>query len=174
MVGFGNLLGGIERQSALWNRGVDRIVHDRQHEFASAIRFWHQMFANAREDAVMVPFSGKLVLRRVFGSHLEISSARECAGIQIIDVILWLFARSLKEDLPPNCQRLLDYVHSRAHADDFSFANAAEHAGDMVDALQSTEMSPELEARARALGGEIERRRLAGMAQYANEKAGQG
>lgn len=64
------------------------------------------------------------------------------AVIQIIDVILWLFARSLKEEIPQNFQGLLDYVYSRAYMEDFSFPNAEEMAEAMLDKLFSTEMSP--------------------------------
>lgn len=170
MVGFGNLLGGIEKQSVVWQRPVDRIIHDRQHEFAQAIEFWHKMYSNALPDAVNVPFSGKMVLRKVFGSKLEISSAKESAGIQIIDVVLWLFSRSLKQDLPPNCQKLLDYVHGRAHSDDFSFAAAEVFATLSVDRANAVEMTPKAIEDARALSAEIEQRRLQAMSDFEREK----
>ncbi len=39
MVGFGNLLGGIEGQSNVWQRPVEVIKHDRRHEFEAALKF---------------------------------------------------------------------------------------------------------------------------------------
>ncbi len=170
MVGFGNLLAGIEKQSVVWQRPVDRIVHDRQHEFASAIEFWHKMYSNARPEAVTVPFSGKMVLRKVFGSKLEITSAKESAGIQVIDVILWLFSRSLKQELPPNCQKLLNYVHSRAHSDDFSFAGAEAIAAASVERANSVTMTPEAIEGARAFRAEMEQGRLQAMSDFENEE----
>jgi hypothetical protein len=172
MVGFGNLLSGIEHQSAVWRRPVDCITHDRQQEFAAALKFWHEMFSNARADLVDIPFSGKMVLRKVFGSRLEMSSSHDSAGIQIIDVILWLFARAQKEDLPPNCQRILDYVYSRGHLDDFSFANAEEAAGAVLDQAYAADLSPQMLDEARSLNAEIEQRRLSAMDDYAREKEG--
>lgn len=166
MVGFGNLLGGIEMQSAAWQQPVECITHDRQNEFAPAIEFWHKMYSNAREEAVVVPFSGKLVLRKVFGSRLEISSARESAGIQIIDVILWLFSRSMKQELPPNCQKFLNYVHGRAHSEDFSFAGAAAVTAALVDRVNSFDMTPEMIESSRALRDEMDQRRLQGMREF--------
>ena len=119
MVGFGNLLSGIERQSNVWRRPVEVIKHDRQHEFEPALKFWHEMYSNALDDVVQLPLGEKMVLRKVFGSRLEISSAEESAGIQIIDVILWLFARSLRGHvLPDGCQALLNYVYGRAYQDE--------------------------------------------------------
>ncbi|MBA4781325.1 DUF3800 domain-containing protein [Blastomonas sp.] len=170
IIGFGNLLGAIEKQSAMWGRPVDVIRHDRQNEFAAAIKFWHQMYSNAREDVIDHPFGGKMVLRRVFGSKLEISEAKASAGIQIIDVILWLFARSQKADLPPNCQAILDYVYNRGFLDDFSVATAERGAIQLIREIESQPISAKMVRDGIELRAEIEQRRLAGMADYALRK----
>lgn len=171
MVGFGNLLAGIERQSAVWRRSVDVIKHDRQHEFAPALRFWHEMYSKALPGAVNLPFGDKMVLRKVFGSKLEISSAQESAGIQIIDVILWLFARTLRGDaLPEKCQALLNYIYGRAMQDDFSFDGVGAAAERMIDGIFARPLSDDDLERARALQIESEERCLAAMAEYAGEK----
>lgn len=39
IIGFGNLLAAIEKQSSLWGRKVEVIRHDRQHEFAAGLKF---------------------------------------------------------------------------------------------------------------------------------------
>ena len=171
MVGFGNLLQAIEEQSVFWGRAVEVIKHDRQQEFAQALGFWHQMYWNARPDVVQLPLGPKLVLRKVFGSRLEISSAKESAGIQAIDVILWLFGRSMREELPPASSRLLDYVLGRARQDDFSFAGVGANAENVIDAMQRIPMSPAALADAKVLADEIEARRLEGMAEYARSAA---
>ena len=172
MVGFGNLLAGIEQQSNVWNRPVDVIRHDRQHEFEPAIKFWHDMYSNARNDVVTLPLGEKMVLRKVFGSRLEISSAENSAGIQVIDTILWLFARSLREDkMPQNCQALLDYVYSRAYQDDFSFDGVGAAAEEMVEHIENSPLSPDVMEDARRLHAEIEERRRDGMEEYARAKA---
>lgn len=158
MVGFGNLLAGIERQSNVWGRPVDVIRHDRQHEFAPSIRFWHEMYSNARDDVVVLPLGEKMVLRKVFGSRLEISSAEESAGIQVIDVILWLFARSLRGDqLPNDCQALLDYVYRRAHQDDFSFSGVGAKTEALIDEVECAPLSPKAIEQARTLQFEFSR-----------------
>lgn len=175
MVGFGNLLAGIERQSNVWSRAVNTIKHDRQNEFEPAIKFWHKMYANARDDVVNLPLGENMVLRKVFGSDLVISSAKESAGIQVIDVILWIFARSLKgHELPEGCQALLNYVYSRAYQDDFSFSGVGYAAGEMIEQIEAQPMSPKALEDARALQIEIEERRKTAMADYARAKAGAG
>lgn len=170
IIGFGNLLGAIEKQSAIWGRPVEVIRHDRQNEFGAAIKFWHQMYSNAREDVVEHPFGGKMVLRRVFGSRLEISDAKASPGIQIIDVILWLFARAQKTDLPPNCQAILDYVYCRGFLDDFSFNSADKVATKLILEIESQPLSAQMIADGSKLRAEIEQRRLAGMEDYARSK----
>lgn len=172
MVGFGNLLAGIERQSNVWKRPVEAIKHDRQHEFEQSIKFWHKMYSNAREDVVHLPLGEKMVLRKVFGSRLEISTAKESAGIQIIDVILWLFARSLRGDvLPTNCQSLLEYVYSRAYQDDFSFAGVGAAAEQLIEDIESTPLPDNALADARALSLELEQRRQEAMELYERANA---
>lgn len=175
MIGFGNLLAGIERQSNEWGRPVDVIKHDRQHEFAPAMRFWHELYSNAREEVVTLPLGEKMVLRKVFGSKLEISASKDSAGIQIIDAILWLFARSLRgEILPAGCQALLDYVYRRAYQDDFSFAGVGASAEELLDEIEQAPLSQAQLEKARALQQEIEDRRLGAMQAYAEDKAGRG
>ena len=128
------------------------------------------MYSNARADVVEHPFGGRMVLRRVFGSSLEISDAKASVGIQIIDVILWLFSRAQKTDLPPNCQAILDYVYSRGHLDDFSFSTAEAAATQAILDVEGRPLSADMIEDGRKLRLEIEERRLAGMAEYAQSK----
>lgn len=170
MVGFGNLLAGIEEQSVVWKRPVDLIKHDRQNEFSAAIETWHHMYSNALPGAVTLPFGRKFVLRKVFGSRLQMTSAVESPGIQMIDVILWLFARALRQDLPEKCQRLLNYVYSRAFQDDFSFAGVGADVESLITAIERQPMPAQAMADARRLQAELEERRQAAMAEYAQGK----
>lgn len=167
MVGFGNLIAGIERQSDVWKVSVDLITHDRQNEFGPALRFWHGMFANALDEAIELPFGERYVPRKVFGSRFELSMARDSAGLQIVDVVLWLFARTLRGDeLPAGCQRLLDYVYSRCRQDDFSFAGVGVAAERMIADLEAVDLPPGRLEEAKALYRESEERRIEAMEAY--------
>jgi Protein of unknown function (DUF3800) len=171
MVGFGNLLAGIERQSNVWKRPVDVIKHDRQHEFEQSIKFWHEMYSNARDDVVRLPLGEKMVLRKVFGSRLEMTVAKDSVGIQIIDIILWLFARSLRGGvIPTHCQALLNYVYGRAYQDDFSFAGVGAATEQLINDIENTPLPDAAFADARALSLELEQRRNAEIASYAQAK----
>lgn len=171
MVGFGNLLAGIEMQSNAWGRPVDVIRHDRQQQFAQNIKDWHQMYSNALPDIVRLPLGEKMVLRKVFGSRLEISTAKESAGIQTIDVILWLFVRALRsESLPENCQRLLDYVYGRAVQDDFSFAGVGSALEAFLDHFDQLDIPAPYIGQALILRDDLERRRQLEMSAFEQQK----
>jgi hypothetical protein len=128
------------------------------------------MYSNALPGAVTLPFGRKFVLRKVFGSRLQMTSAVECPGIQMIDVILWLSARALRQDLPEKCQRLLNYVYSRAFQDDFSFAGVGADVESLITAIERQPMPAVAMADARRLQAELEDRRQAAVAEYAQSK----
>ena len=173
MVAFGNLLAAIEQQSNAWRRPVEVIRHDRQQEFAQSLKDWHSLYANARPDVVQLPLGEKMVLRKVFGSRLEISSASDSAGIQTIDVILWLFGRALRGDtLPDSCQRLLNYVFSRAIQDDFSFSGVGAAMETFIHHFDRLEVPREHLAEAKRLRDDLERHRQQQMSAHAAEHAG--
>jgi len=125
-VGFINLLSGVESWSAKWQSPVRKIFHDRQSQFEKLFADWHQIFSNAPDDEVIIPGDFEpMVLRKVFGSELIIKNSADSAGIQVVDLVLWLINRTIREDrLGPGATYLLSYIlrHSRFHR--FSFAGA--------------------------------------------------
>lgn len=171
MVGFGNLLDGIERQSISWGYPVKIIRHDRQSEFEQGIRLWHKLFSNARPDVIDLPLGERVVLRKVFGSRLEISSAKESPGIQVVDIILWLLSRAFKGDeLPQGCQKLMDYVYARARQDDFSFAGVGAATEQVIEQIFAADISDDTLARAAALRKQGDEQRREAMLEYARAK----
>jgi hypothetical protein len=111
-------------------------------QFEQSLRFWHQMFANASADPLYLPGGERHILRKVFGSQFVISSAEESAGIQAVDLVLWLFQRVLSgNDLPPASARLMRFVFRRARQHDFSFAGVSNRLEVMFDGLWSRPLS---------------------------------
>ena len=60
MVAFGNLLEGIEDRSKAWKRPVKKILHDRQSQIGTTLKYWHELFSNASPNHLSGP-----------GNHLE-------------------------------------------------------------------------------------------------------
>lgn len=122
LVGFGNLMDGVEVQSQSWRRPVRRIRHDRQSEFEAALRWWHELYANASPERVPLMMGEMFKAQRAGGSTFEISTAEASPGIQVTDVIMWLFNRLNREkEIGPDSWRLMQWVFRRSRQNDFSF-----------------------------------------------------
>ncbi len=166
MVAFTNLLDGLETLSVKWNRPVRLIRHDRQSQFESTLAEWHQLVSNALSDPIHLPGETR-VLRKVHNSDFKVAASDTSPGIQVADVILWLFKQFLSgKELPYHCARLLNFAMRRGMQNDFSFegVNLAmrETLGPMLDA----DVSEEQLAKAREALEHYEKIRLDNMASY--------
>ncbi len=122
LIGFGNLMDGVEAQSEAWRRPVRRIRHDRQSEFGPALRFWHQLYANASPERVPLMMGEMFKAQRAGGSTFEISTSEASPGIQVTDIVMWLFSRlNRKREIGLDSWRLMQWVFRRSRQNDFSF-----------------------------------------------------
>lgn len=164
-VAFGNLMGGMELQSKAWGRRIELIRHDRQNEFAGALAFWHDMYANASPEAVDLMLGEKFVMQKGYGSRLEMTDSAHSAGIQVTDVLLWLFNRaSSKKPIGEQGWRLLRHALRRSHQSDFSFEGVELAMGQQFGWMLDVDPPKDaLERAAKVLeqGEEIRRRRMA-------------
>ncbi len=122
LVGFGNLMDAVEVQSQAWRRPVRRIRHDRQSEFEAPLRWWHDLYANASPERVPLMMGEMFKAQRAGGRTFEISAAEASPGIQVTDVIMWLFNRLHREkEIGADSWRMMQWVFRRARQNDFSF-----------------------------------------------------
>lgn len=64
----------------------------------------------------------KYVFQKVFGSEFRISSAEKSAGIQVVDLALWILRRlSADAEISPSCTRLFGFIARRGYMHDFTF-----------------------------------------------------
>ena len=163
LVGFGNLMDGVEVQSQAWHRPVRRIRHDRQSEFEAALRFWHELYANASPERVPLMMGEMFKAQRAGGSTFEISAAEASPGIQVTDVIMWLFNRLHREkEIGADSWRLMQWVFRRAMQNDFSFdgvlgALDARYAGLMTEPMEEARLDAAREQLAMIDAGTKER-----------------
>jgi hypothetical protein len=171
MVAFPALLEGIEERSKLWRRSVKRIYHDRQAEFGSTLRHWHELFSHASPKPLIWPFEEKRVFRKVFGSEFVLTDARDDVGIQVIDTILWLFKKITDgNSLPPDCIKLMRFVFRRAQLSDFSYDSVSRGLGEFLSELEGAEISEEQIEAGEKLLRLAEERRQTNLLKYAEEK----
>lgn len=141
VVAFVNLMDGIECLSISWDRPVKEIVHDNQPQFERTLAEWHKLYSRP-ELAGMEPLSWpgeteRHSLSRAAGSRFRLSTDEESSGLQVVDVILWLFKRSITDKgIGPNSQALLNRVFLRGLQNDMSFSGV----GAQIDA-KWTEMA---------------------------------
>jgi hypothetical protein len=170
MVAFTNLLRGLQHYSRLWNRPVARITHDQQCEFEKALKQYHELYSNVSSEELN--WAGETyTLQVVPGSEFVVSEDANSPGIQIVDVILWVYSQYAKgKVLPRGCERLLSYAMDHAWINDFSFAGVEDSLLEKYGKIFNGEISAEDEARARAYLAEAEARRIASMKQYEKDR----
>jgi len=126
MVAFTNLLNGLQHYSQLWKRPVARITHDQQSEFEKSLKLHHEIFSNASPE--QMKWAGETyTLQVVPDSEFVVSEDSLSPGIQIVDIVLWIYSQYAKgKRLPGGCERLLRYATDHAWISDFSFKGVEE------------------------------------------------
>lgn len=170
LVAFTNLLEGLEIYSKERKKRVARITHDRQSEFEKCLQMWHELFSNASPGEFR--WVGEAyTFQRVAGSEFEVKESGLSPGIQVADVVLWLYAQFHKgKELPPKCSALIEYVLSNGWHNDFSFEGVEQSLIAKFGSVLSTPLNPEQEESARALMAEAERRRQESMDEYKRDR----
>lgn len=170
-VGFGNLLDGIEAHSKRLDKRIKLIRHDEQSQFAAALKFWHQTFANASPEAVEWMYGEKFVMQKGYGSKLTMSSSKESPGIQVADTLLWLFNRlSAGREIGPASWELMRHVFRYAFQSDFSFEGVERAALEEYGNVFDTDPPQEKIEAAKGMIAELEQRRQQRILEYAEAK----
>jgi hypothetical protein len=166
MVAFANLLDGLESQSQRLKRPVARITHDEQSEFQRTLGAWHEMFSNASLEEVT--WAGETFsMQRVVGSTFEVKVDEASPGLQVTDIVLWLYHQRRKErPLPDGCMAILDYVFENGWESDFSFAGVERTYLEKWRTIIDTPLSPEKEEESLQKRVKFERSRQQSMERY--------
>jgi hypothetical protein len=171
-VAFTALVIGIDEASKTWKSPVREIVHDRQMELESMFRFHHQIVTNASDEVFHWPGEAPISMRRVPGSALRIPKDEPSPGLQVIDVILWLFKRALaNQDLGPEGGRLLQQVFRRGRQNDLSFQGVGPQLEAEWEKINNAPLREEQLEFGRNFVAKSEERRLAAMEEYKRTKA---
>jgi hypothetical protein len=166
MVAFTNLLDGLEKLSKSWGRKLRRVTHDRQSQFETSLAEWHRLFSNASPEPITM-FGETYVLQKVGGSDFLVSSSSESAGIQIADLILWIFKRFLEsKDIPYHSSHLLAYVMRKGWQNDFSFEGVHQAMIEQFGPIMQADLADEQMKNAKEFQQKVENRRLQNIALY--------
>jgi hypothetical protein len=166
MVAFTNLIDGIERQSKAWGRSVKIIKHDRQTQFEKSLAFVHELYANADPTPIEWPSMPKYSLQKANGSKFVVSNRSESPGIQLVDIVLWLFSRmNSGDELPQHSHRFMEYALRKGYYNDFSFDGVYSSLDREMRPIMEAPFSEEQLASAKEMIERSEQRRLAEMHQ---------
>jgi len=124
------------------------------------------MFSNASDEPIHRP-GETIVFQKVAGSTFEVSASDNSAGIQVADLILWLFRQHLSgKRLPPASGRLLNYVFKKGYHSDFSFDGVGQQVEEQYRQIMATELTPEMEQVAQKMIADNEQHRRRMIAAY--------
>jgi hypothetical protein len=106
-------------------------------------------------------------MQKVVGSEFEVKTDCDSAGIQAIDVVLWLYLQHARgNEFPRECARLMNYAFKHAFMSDFSFDGVMQAVERQFGQILRQDLSDDQEADARKLIELGERRRQESMARY--------
>lgn len=144
------------------------IVHHRQSEFERTFVEWHELTSNARDGSYRWPGEDEeFRMRRVPGSKLRMTSAEGSPGLQVVDVVLWLFSRILVDKpIGSHSARLLNFVFQHGFQSDFSFAGVEASVVRKLDDVFNREISDADMCRGHEILAMSEQRRLAALEEH--------
>ena len=121
IVAFFGLLDGLDMLSKKWESPVRTITHDQQAQFGETLREAHEWVKGLPPGSFR--WAGENhSLQKVASSTFDLKSDDDSPGVQMADVILWLFTQVDRgRPLPPGCSKLLSEALKKALMNDFSF-----------------------------------------------------
>jgi hypothetical protein len=130
LVAFNLLMDGIHGLLAGSGFKVGRFVHDQQQEFGSFMKEW---FPVTRRFVIATHATARITDFQeidTYDCRIEILPSNGVVGLQLIDVVLWLYRRSISDEMKsfPKCEALVQFVHERAEIRQHSKAQLARDA----------------------------------------------
>jgi hypothetical protein len=172
MAAFTPVLRGIDRRSQQWGVSVDEIIHDRQSQFGFTLKELHKIYSSAKPKEVHWPFEDEpFTFFGAYGSKFKISDKKGSAGIQVIDIVLWLLRKTMQgESLPPKSSKFLNYVVSKAYGHVISLENMSKELSEVMQKLEEAPITEEQLQKAQELLQISEERRKEAMLSYDAQK----
>jgi hypothetical protein len=167
---------GLEAISKKWGKPVREIVHDEQSQFKQMLHNWHEIYSRpSLADAEPFRWPGErepYSISKAPGSKFRMTTEDQSPGLQVTDVMLWLFKRSLTgKDVGQKGARLLNLAFKRGLQNDMSFDGVGTAADKQYRAIMGGALTEEQEAGGQQMIKGYEEHRIKAMAEYAAQKA---
>lgn len=163
---FPRLVASISETAKRWDSRTEKIIHDQQSQFGQTLREWQALFERAEPERIFHLGDTPIQFGDIRDSQFEMRDSRTSAGLQVVDIVLWTFARTVSEKpLGPVAKDLFNFCFS---PDDFYLMSLRTIEAEAEDALLSARTRTFTEDQlldAMALVKEFEERRLDRMRQ---------
>ena len=176
-VAFTNLMDGIEKTSKKWSRKVREVVHDEQSQFEKSFQVWHELMSKphlASAEPLLWPGDDEPIpVSFAPGSRFRTASEETSVGLQMVDILIWLFKRVFEgKEIGENSRTLLNAVLKRAYQHDFSFIGVGDKTEKSVRQMMETSMSEDQLAQSKEIFEKQESIRREAIRQYELKKLG--
>jgi Protein of unknown function (DUF3800) len=175
VIGFQSVMHGIAGRLGASGRKAARIVVDQQSQFNKAQKTLADFYSSVRDiKPVFGPGMPEASFKHMPSVPIEFSSSRNSAGLELVDIHLWVFKRAMEgKEL---ARELHDLIHPHLHkgrTDEISLrAIASRWEKWFEDLPQLEEMSPEQIERGRQMMADAEEKRLKAVASGIKQIAG--
>lgn len=160
LIGFQSVMHGIAARIKKKQCGASKIVVDQQSQFNKTQHNLAKFFADARGlPLVNGPGLPEIDFSSMPTTPITFMSSKESAGLEIVDIYLWIFKRFLEnKDLAPELYLLIKKQIYRGNTDEISINAIASRWSQWFSNLP--EQTPEQEQKAREILAVDEERRL--------------
>ena len=163
---FPRLVASISATAKHWDRRTEKIIHDQQSQFGQTLREWHALYEKVEPDRIFHLGDTPIKFGDIRDSQFETRDSRTSAGLQVVDIVLWTFARTVSgKPLGPMAKDLFNFCFS---PDDFflmSLRTVEAEAEDKLFAAMTHTFTEDQLLDGMALVKEFEERRLDRMSQ---------
>jgi len=163
VIGFQSVMQGIAGRIKSSKRQALKIVVDQQSQFNKAQRTLSEFYASARNiEWASGPGMPKMDMKNMPAVPIEFSSSGASAGLELVDIHLWVFKRFMEnKDLAPELFTLIKPHLHRGRTDEISLAAIAKRWTAYFEQIPELhEMSAEQVARGKEVIRIDEERRL--------------
>ena len=141
---FPALFDSISRAAKDWNCEVDAIIHDQQSQFGNTLREWHSLFEGIEPERIFHFGDTPIQFADIRGSRFEMGDTRVSPGLQIVDVVLWTFSRTVSgKSLGPIATELYELCFSPENMFDMSLDSIVAELEYTANAVMTRPLSEE-------------------------------
>jgi hypothetical protein len=145
---------------------VRTFIHDEQNQFIKYLKLVHARFKDFKLDnsKICAPLpSVKTAL--TFNCDLEVATSRSCAGLQLIDTVLWLIKRyvKLEGEVHGDARLLAEHVIKHADIHRFERNKMIDDVNELCRHLDAMPLTEEQLNKGRELAREFEAKRITRM-----------